>query len=122
MITGYEDALKAAGAKIVAFEAFGDWQGSWLALVEYNGERGWVQGSFGSCDHCDAFEAEFGFFAEEEDDYEVRLKSFGESYLGGLQTTKQVLSEYEPLADWDLDAQDVIFWVRETVQTYGDSL
>ena len=91
-------------------------------LFRSEGERGWVQGSFGSCDHCDAFEAEFGFFAEEEDDYGVRLKSFGESYLGGLQTTKQVLSEYEPQADWDLDAQNVIFWVRETVQTYGDSL
>jgi hypothetical protein len=115
----YQDALIAAGANVIAFQEFGDWQGSWVALVEYKGERGWVQGSYGSCDHCDAFEAEFGWDAEEEDDYEQRLASFGESYMGGLQTTQQVLSQFERSSEWDLDAEDAIFWIRETQQTYG---
>ena len=116
----YRDALKAAGANVLAFESFGDWQGSWVALVEYRGERGWVQGSFGSCDHCDAFQAEFGWdwIDEERDDYLQRLASFGESYLGGLQTTAQVLAEHQANVNWDEEADQIIFWVRETEQTY----
>jgi hypothetical protein len=116
----YRDALKAAGANVLAFESFGDWQGSWVALVEYRGERGWVQGSFGSCDHCDAFQAEFGWdwIDEERDDYLQRLASFGESYLGGLQTTEQVIAEHEAHTRWDDEADQIIFWVRETEQTY----
>jgi hypothetical protein len=114
----YQEALTAAGASVIAFERFGDWQGSWVALVEYKGERGWVQGSFGSCDHCDAFQAEFGWFDEEEEDYQVRLASFGESYLGGLQTTEQVIADHEAHTSWDDEADQIIFWVRETEQTY----
>jgi hypothetical protein len=117
-VMSYRDALKAAGANVLAFESFGDWQGSWVALVEYRGERGWVQGSFGSCDHCDAFQAEFGWDAEEEEDYQDRLASFGESYLGGLQTTAQVLADHEANTSWDDEADQIIFWVRETEQTY----
>ena len=114
----YQSALTAAGATVISFESFGSWQGEWVALVEYRGERGWVQGSFGSCDYCDAFEAEFGWDAEEEDNYQERLASFGESYLGGLQTTQQVLSQFEEVAEWDSDAEDAILWIRETQQTY----
>jgi hypothetical protein len=119
----YQDALKAAGANVLAFESFGDWQGSWVALVEYRGERGWVQGSFGSCSECDSFEAEFGWgfdeHTETEVQYQARLASFGESYLGGLQTTDQVLAWFEECSDWDTDAEDAILWIRETQQTYG---
>jgi hypothetical protein len=118
----YQSALIAAGANVIAFENFGDWQGSWVALVEYRGERGWVQGSFGSCDHCDAFEAEFGWGFDEENEtevqYQARLASFGETYLGGLQTTESILAEHGPNAHWDEDADNIVFWIRETAQTY----
>lgn len=120
----YEQALAAAGAQVISFESFGSWQGEWVALVDYRGERGWVQGSFGSCSHCDSFEAEFGWGFDEdgeetEGQYQARLASFGESYLGGLQTTQQVVSQFEELAEWDSDAEDAILWIRETQQTYG---
>lgn len=114
----YQEALIAAGANVIAFEHFGDWQGSWVALVEYKGERGWVQGSFGSCSHCDSFEAEFGWFDEEEEDYQERLASFGESYLGGLQTTEQVAKHFDDDAEWDSDSEEAAEWIRETQQTY----
>ena len=114
MITGYEDALKAAGAKIIAFEAFGDWQGSWLALVEYNGERGWVQGSFGSCDHCDAFQAEFGWDDREHEDYQQRLAAFGRTYLDVLESTDYIAGTFEEHADWDTEAELAGHWVRHT--------
>ena len=115
----YQSALTAAGANVIAFEHFGDWQGTWVALVEYRGERGWVQGSFGSCDHCDAFQAEFGWFDDDQDDYQQRLASFGESYLGGLQTTTQVAKHFDVDAEWDSDSEEAVKWIREIAVQYG---
>ena len=48
----YCQALEAAGAKILQFKSFGSYQGDWWAKVEYNGEIGWVAGSYGSCSGC----------------------------------------------------------------------
>ena len=115
----YQSALIAAGANVIAFENFGDWQGSWVALVEYKSERGWVRGWFGTCDHCDAFEGEFGWDAEYEDDYQERLASFGESYLGGLQTTEQVAKHFDVDAEWDSDSEEAAKWIREIAVQYG---
>lgn len=116
----YRESLEAAGARILAFQEFGDWQGSWLALVEYQGERGWVQGSFGSCDHCDAFQAEFDWDSDFAcEDVQTRLVEFGRSYLDDLQTFEQVLAHFERDADWDSDSESAVFWIRETQQTYG---
>jgi hypothetical protein len=33
-----------------------------------------------------------------------------------LQTTQQVLSQFERSSEWDSDAEDAIFWIRETEQ------
>ena len=110
----YNEALEAAGAKVLEFATFGSWQGEWVALVEYKGEVGWVQGSFGSCSHCDSFEAEFGWHDEEEDDYQERLASFGESYLGGLRTTEHTAKYFDGAAEWDDESEIAAKWIRET--------
>ena len=110
----YREALEAAGAKVLRFEHFGSWQGEWVALVEYKSEVGWVQGSFGSCSYCDAFEAEFGWDAEEEDDYQQRLASFGKSYLDGLMTTEQTAKYFDGSAEWDTDSAGAAEWIRAT--------
>jgi len=84
----YRESLVSAGARVLAFEHFGDWQGSWVALVEYQGQRGWVQGSFGSCDYCDAFQSEFDWDSDFAcEDVQDRLAQFGRNYLDDLQTT-----------------------------------
>jgi hypothetical protein len=57
---GYGEALQAAGARLIDYRAFGDYQGSWWAKVAWRGQIGFVHGAFGSCSGCDAFEAEFG--------------------------------------------------------------
>lgn len=107
---GYSEALEAAGAKVIEYKEFGSYQGDWLAFVEYNGEKGIVEGSYGSCSGCDAFEAEFGWtngptekdgkyyrtYWHEEDneipkeefdkinqEIQVKLADFGSSYLVG---------------------------------------
>lgn len=115
----YRSALVAAGAEILEFQEFGDWQGSWVALVEYNGERGWVQGSFGSCTECDSFQAEFGWDDDTEEDYEQRLADFGRPYLDGIVSTDFVLFYYSEHAEWDSDAEAAMTWIRETAQQYA---
>ena len=102
------------------FAHFGDWQGSWMALVEYQGQRGWVQGFFGSCDYCDAFQAEFDWDSDFAcEDVQERLAQFGRSYLDDLQTTEQVLRQYDDAADWDLESESAALWVRHAVQQHG---
>ena len=120
----YQSALEAAGAAVREFESFGSYQGEWVAVVEYKGERGWVQGSFGSCSHCDAFEAEFGWGFEEDgveskEQYQARLASFGESYLDGLETTEQVAQHFDRNAEWDSESEEAAKWVREMAVQYG---
>ena len=115
----YDSALAAAGARIICFESFGSYQGDWWAKVEYKGETGWVQGSFGSCSGCDAFEAEFGWryngCGDHEYDpqdtctecqagrraYEEKLADFGRTYLGGLMTQAAAEAEAGRNAEWD---------------------
>ena len=115
----YQQALEAAGARVIAFQDFGDWQGSWVALVEYQGQRGWVQGAFGSCSMCDAFQEQFDWDSDFTcQDVQEQLAQFGRTYLDDLQTTEQVLCHYDPHADWDEESEAAAFWVRETEQTY----
>lgn len=61
----YDYTLEKAGAEVLAYESFGDYQGTWLAFVNYNGQKGIVEGSYGSCSVCDSLQAEFGYSDEE---------------------------------------------------------
>jgi hypothetical protein len=92
---GYQTAMEAAGAVIHAYESFGDYQGSWYAKVTYNGETGWVEGSYGSCSGCDAFEAEFGWSYEDEPNVQERLAEFGRSYLTVVTPQEQQVAFFE---------------------------
>lgn len=112
-MSGYNSALEAAGAIVHAYEHFGDWQGSWYAYVTYKGQTGFTGGSYGSCSGCDAFEGEFGYDAEDSDDYEERLADFGRGYLDGqLWTSGELLARLTPEAEWDAAAGDAADWVR----------
>lgn len=60
-MSGYAEALKAAGAEVLGFEMAGDYQGSWVALLRVGGGLKALTGYYGSCSGCDAYQAEFGF-------------------------------------------------------------
>jgi len=108
----YESALEAAGAIVHDFASFGSYQGEWWAKVTYNGETGWISGSYGSCSGCDAFEAEFGYYDDERDDYQARLADFGKAYLGGLCTQEQAEKYASANIDWDQDAEEMLSWIK----------
>lgn len=108
----YSSALEAAGAVVHTYETFGDYQGTWVADVTFNGIRGLVVGSYGSCSGCDAFEAEIGYeheycrehnylcnppscaaCDEAKTSYDAKLAAFGLGYLPPRKAT-EVLEEY----------------------------
>lgn len=129
---GYSESLQAAGAEVLLEQHFGSYQGDWFALVNYNGEKQWVHGSYGSCSGCDAFLAEFDFDGddngceehryekqdecigckEKSSDYQRRLAIFGKSYLNNTLTQ----AEAEKLAaenwDWDSEAQEMLDFLK----------
>lgn len=112
----YKVALEAAGAKVLQFKNFGDWSGSWYSLVEYNGTKGWVRGSFGSCSYSDSFEAEFGNYWDEEEnpeEYNKRLDAFGRRYLDNMLTQEEAEAEASKDIDWDLDAEVALKFIKK---------
>lgn len=109
----YETALKAAGAEVHCFESFGSYQGDWWAKVTYNGVTGWINGAYGSCSGCDAFEAEFGCNDDEKSDYQERLAKFGAEYLDNIYDQEAALKKALEHADWDLEAASVAKYITE---------
>lgn len=131
-MSGYQEALQAAGAEVLAFQEFGSYQGDWIAKVTYGGQTGYVTGSYGSCSGCDAFQGEFDFSRNREcedhrymskcdacevcdaasADYDRRLREFGEGYLGDVLTQEQAEAFASRNWDWDTDAQEMVEWVK----------
>lgn len=128
----YESALEAAGAEVHDTEFFGDWQGTWIARVTYNGTTGFIEGSFGSCSGCDSFQAEFDFSEncrehrytgsepgtcvncdKAKEVYGIRLKSFGELYLDDIMTAEQVRERHKEDMEWDTDARAILVWLEK---------
>jgi len=129
----YEDCLKYAGAKVLAFKYFGSYQGDWIAKVYYNGEIGWVKDYFGSCSGCDAFQAEFSNIYHSDDDDVIhdpfykgfengckqcdeikqRVIDFGKSYLSGMMTYDAILKDCSRDTDWDMEADEIVKFIKE---------
>jgi hypothetical protein len=62
---GYAHALRTAGAEVVDFKEIGSYQGTWGAVVDFQGQRSLVTGYYGSCSVCDAYQAQFGWSSDE---------------------------------------------------------
>ena len=90
---GYREAMEAAGATVYEFREFGDWQGTWVALVSFNGSMGWVEGAYGSCSGCDAYESEFGY-SDSEINFQKKLAAFGLHYLESMAIGDELVEEY----------------------------
>lgn len=129
-MSGYQQALEAAGAVVHEFKEFGSYQGDWFARVTYNGETGWIHGYFGSCSGCDSFEAEFGWADEDCDQHRYqhndaclgcqeakakhkeKLAAFGKTYCEGVGSLDGVLAELDKNSQWDSDSKEAAAWIR----------
>jgi hypothetical protein len=128
----YEKALEAAGAKVLAFEQFGSYQGDWWALVETDDHIGWVHDYFGSCSHCDAFESDFGYgavfevgehmwdrngsrVATEADvaPWREKLRAFGAAYLENILTQQEAEKLAAENIEWDGNAAEMLAFIKQ---------
>jgi len=116
---GYQEALEAAGAEVMAFESFGSYQGDWLAKVKYDGEVFFIRDYYGSCSGCDAFEAEIGWEPYDETsaeyaEYMEKVKAFGMRYLEPQERLSydQALTIVSENVFWDSDAEEMVNWVK----------
>jgi hypothetical protein len=116
----YDDALRAAGAEVLAYKYFGSYQGDWIAHVRYGGETFYISDCYGSCSACDALQADMGWEPYESDgpeakaDWERRLADFGARYLEPSErmTFEQVLTKASSNLGWDSDAQSMVDWLK----------
>jgi len=136
----YTLALEKAGATVLAYEAFGDYQGHWYAVVEYEGRRFMVSGYYGSCSGCDAFEGEFGDWdwdwshrhADQYVDYASldpacaeccslarRLSAFGRAYLEDAADIAQLIRSADEASEWDLESKPAAEWLRRMQIQYA---
>ena len=109
-MSGYQRAMEAAGASVPAFAEFGSYQGDWWAVVIYEGKVGYVNGSYGSCSGCDAFECEFGWGNDETPE---KLAAFGREYLDQIMPFEKAIKEANRNATWDIDADDMVSWLKD---------
>lgn len=130
----YAQAMEAAGATVHDYARFGSYQGDWLADVTFDGGRGIIAGSYGSCSGCDAFEATFGYndsddgcsehSYEKRDDcvactaqgdaYFEKLRDFGIAYLDRVMNEDELAryrAEMVEQSGWDSDAPAIIDWL-----------
>ena len=115
MSTGYVRALEAAGAEVLAYREFSEyegtaWQyegGAWTAKVTYRGDTGYVFGLYGHYPNGDAFDNEFGDCIDNVE----RLREFGESYLSDIKTQEEAEELAAEYADWDGERKDMLDWV-----------
>lgn len=110
----YQKCIELAGAEILKFKYFGSYQGDWWAKVKYEGQIGWVHGSYGSCSGCDAFEAEFGWNDNEDDkEVKIRMVKFGEQYLDSIMDQEEAEKEASIHIEWDMDAKKMLKFIQD---------
>lgn len=105
---GYRAAIEAAGAEVLDELSIGSYQGTYLFYVNYNGQKGVVEAWYGSCTHCDSYQAEFWW----DDPTPERLAAFGASYLSDIQKPEDLLKKYEKDAKWDMDAEEAVSFLK----------
>lgn len=125
----YSEVLEAAGAKVLDFERFGSYQGTWYACVEYQGRTGFIVGSYGSCADCDGLEAseddwrqECGYSwertPEQEQRYKEKLAEFGAGYL--LEILDLPAIEARANEEWNSEKAEALAFVERNRPRFND--
>lgn len=109
----YDTALIATGHALLDYQSFGDYQGTWYALMNINGTLSLISGSYGSCSGCDAFESEFSYDNDNTPEYKEHLKRFGQQYIdNNLVDIAKEIETQKVTAEWDMEAPAVIAWLE----------
>ena len=107
---GYLESMEAAGATVHEFRHFGSYQGEWYAHITYEGDTGWVRGTYGSCSGCDAFQDEFGW---REDETPEKLAEFGRTYCETLLPFGHYFLELYIQSQTDSESEKALRWMAD---------
>jgi hypothetical protein len=136
---GYSEAIESNGLKIKEMKEFGSYQGTWIAILE---DGRFIEGSYGSCSGCDAFQAEFNYDEEivkqengkyypnnntwedeitegeaiaKNKEYSEKLKSFGKRYTDSAETKEEIVSRYTIKCNDEFawdDDKEILEWLK----------
>lgn len=129
----YKLSLEKAGAVVLTFKEFGSYQGDWWAKVHVDNNTFWVNGCYGSCSGCDAFQAEFEYSYDRcekhkydsknsascEDCEKLRIEEdkkladFGKQYLDNKYTQEEAENKASEHIKWDMEAEEVVKFLKE---------
>lgn len=99
----YDEALKLAGAEVLAYNRFGSPTGHWWAKVDWQGRRAWVHGFFGVCPHCDVIESEIGEFYHRHDGMNRRVDGRVSDFQEGCESCQEMSRRLLRIAREHLD-------------------
>lgn len=108
----YTEAIEAAGAKVLAFNEFGNSLGHWWAKIEIESKQSWIHGEYGSCPGCDDFDNSVSRFLGKPE-YNQKLIEFGKELLDRKFTQKQAEKEISKNLDWCMEADEMLKWVKD---------
>lgn len=92
---GYAHALRTAGAEVVDFKEIGSYQGTWGAVVDFQGQRSLVTGYYGSCSGCDAYQSQFGYM----DDDPTYDEATGKYYLNWYKEQEITKEQFDAIIE-----------------------
>lgn len=115
---GYQEALEHAGAEVLEFAEFGDYQGTWYAVVNNKGSIYLISGSYGSCSGCDSFQAEMGYHDDESPKYKKKLAEFGEAYLDDQHDIDKEIEQQEERKSWDMGSESTVDFLKRIKKEY----
>ena len=131
----YQYALEIAGAVVHDFKEFGSYQGDWWAKVTYENKTGWVNGSYGSCSGCDAFQSEFDYsdhvcgddkyyYPISEQNFredcthcqetKKKLIAFGKNYLDNMMSQEEAEKQTAKHSEWDSEAEEMMKFIKDS--------
>jgi hypothetical protein len=112
-LSEYAKALVLAGFTVKAEIMSGDYQGRWLALVEYGGRRGYVMDWFGSCAVCDRLEAALqDVRLSDVEATKEAMRELGLGYVDDILTFEEVMRDVGTSVEWDVDSQRLAEWAK----------
>ena len=117
----YETLLPKCCEKVYCFKRFGDYQGTALAKVKYNGKDIWLSIYYGSCSGCDPLQ---GFLSNNDipacfDELDKRqlnklIKWFKEACIEGDETPYEgIVKRFKEDSSWDMEAEEALKFLEE---------
>lgn len=102
----YGQLLEEFGnVKVLYYKEFGDYQGTWVAIVRQNDDIFIVSAYYGSCEFCDPLTD----LISDEEATDADYKRLAQEYLENSRYTfEEFIRSYVEDSSWDLDTEEML--------------